>query len=82
MIVKEFHELREDNVKLYRTYSDQALKIRKVGTNEIYDEAIDIENAPYFYEETNEPIEVIEEVAEEVENEFINDEENIDNNEY
>lgn len=65
MIVKEFHELREDNVKLFRTYSDKSVKIRKVGTNEIYDKAIDIETAPYFYEETTEPIEVIEEVAEE-----------------
>lgn len=66
MIIKEFFELREDGVKLFRSYSDKALKIRKVGTNEIYDEAIDIENAPYFYEETDEPIEVIEEVTEEV----------------
>lgn len=64
MIVREFFELREDNVKLFRTYSDKSVKIRKIGTNEIYDEAIDIENAPYFYEETNEPIEVLEEVEE------------------
>lgn len=33
-------------------------KIRKVGTSEVYDEAIDIEGAPFEYEETIEkPVE-------------------------
>jgi hypothetical protein len=32
-------------------------KIRKVGTDEVYDEAIDVENAPFVYEETTEKIE-------------------------
>jgi hypothetical protein len=58
MIVREFYETRFDGVNLYRTYSDADLKIRKVGTDEIYDEAIDIEGAPYTYEETDMPIEV------------------------
>lgn len=58
MIVKEFYTTRKDDVNLYRTYSDADLKIRKVGTDEIYDEAIDIEGAPYTYEETDMPIEV------------------------
>lgn len=58
MIVKEFYTTRKDGVNLYRTYSDADLKIRKVGTDEIYDEAIDIEGAPYSYEETDMPIEV------------------------
>jgi hypothetical protein len=57
MIVKEFHETRKDGVNLYRTYSPEGLQIRKVGTDEVYDEAIDIEGAPYTYEETNIPIE-------------------------
>jgi hypothetical protein len=56
MIVKEFYETRSDGVNLYRTYSDQKLIIRKVGTDEIYDEAIDIETAPFVYEETDQPI--------------------------
>ena len=30
--------------------------IRKVGTNELYNEAIDVENASFTYEETDEPI--------------------------
>ena len=57
MIVKEFYGARKDGVNLYRNYSDQNLKIRKVGTEEIYDEAIDVEFAPYTYEETDLPIE-------------------------
>ena len=57
MIVKEFYRTRADGVNLVRTYSDKGLQIRKVGTDEVYDEAIDIENAPYTYEETDIPIE-------------------------
>ena len=59
-IIKELYKTREDGVKLYRTYSDNNYKIRKIGTEEIYDEAIDIENAPYEYEETIESIEMSE----------------------
>lgn len=58
MIVKEFYRTREDNINLYRTYSDQNFKIQKVGTNEIYTEAIDIEDSIDTYIETNEVIEV------------------------
>lgn len=65
MIVKDFFRTREDGVNLYRTYSDADMKIRKVGTDEVYDEAIDIEGAPYTYEETDIPIEVVEEETEE-----------------
>lgn len=61
MIVKEFYRTRNDGVNLYKTYSDKALMIQKVGTNEIYDEAIDIQGAPYVYTETNIPIEKTEE---------------------
>lgn len=57
MIVKEFYITREDGVKLYKTYSDIDVYIRKIGTNEDYTEAIDIETAPYEYEETDKPIE-------------------------
>ena len=38
-------------------YIPSELKIRKVGTDEVYDEAIDVENAPFVYEETDIPIE-------------------------
>ena len=49
MIVRKFFE------KYVRTYSDKKRYIRKVGTNEIYSEAIDIK--VYDYEETDQVIE-------------------------
>jgi hypothetical protein len=52
-IIKVFYKTRQDGVNLFRTYSDEDKQIRKVGTDEVYDEAIDIENAPYTYEETD-----------------------------
>jgi hypothetical protein len=55
-IAKDFYRTRTDGVNLYRTYSTEGLKIHKVGTDEVYDEAIDVENAPYIYEETDELI--------------------------
>lgn len=61
MIIKEFFRTRNDGVNLYKTYSDKGLYIQKVGTNEVYDIAIDVENAPYTYVETDKPIETEEE---------------------
>jgi hypothetical protein len=61
MILKEFYKTREDGVNLYRTYSDNGFMIQKVGTDEVYDEAVDIESAPYTYVETDEKIEDTEE---------------------
>ena len=55
-IVKEYYSTREDGVDLYRTYSDEGYKIKKVGTEEVYDEAIDIEESNYEYEETDEKV--------------------------
>lgn len=46
-----------NDIKFVRTYSDEGYKIKKMGTNEIYDEAIDIEGRFFTYEETNEKIE-------------------------
>lgn len=57
MIVREFYMTRKDGVNLFRTYSDNNKYIRKVGTNEEYSEAIDIESVPYTYEETDKEIE-------------------------
>ena len=53
MIKKEFYKTRTDGVNLYRTYSDSNYLIKQVETNSLYQEAIDIENAPYTYEETD-----------------------------
>ena len=60
MIQREFYADREDGVNLFRTYSDNNKYIRKVGTNEEYSEAIDVENAKWTYEETDREIERME----------------------
>lgn len=57
MIVKEFYKTRNDGVNLYRTYSDEGYYIKQIETDAIYDEAIDVENAPYTYSETDIKIE-------------------------
>lgn len=56
MIIREFYMTRKDGINLYKTSSDKNVYIIKQGTNEKYDEAIDIENADYIYEETEEII--------------------------
>ena len=56
-IVREFYRIREDGVQLYRTYSDEYFMIKKVRTDELYEEAIDIETSVYEYEETDVKIE-------------------------
>ena len=56
MLVKEFYRKREDGKDLYKTYSDENFMIRKVGTDELYEVAIDVES--YVYEETDKKIEV------------------------
>lgn len=53
MIVKEFYSTRLDGVNLYITKSDSNLYIQKVGTEEIYDAAIDVEHSNYEYVETD-----------------------------
>ena len=63
-IVKEFYKTREDGVNLYKTYSDENYMIYKIGTDEVYEDAIDVEDAPYEYEETTEPVETLNEIEE------------------
>ena len=57
MIVTEYYKTRADGARLIRTYSDKNLYIQKVGTNEEYSEAIDVEGSGYTYEETDKEIE-------------------------
>ena len=52
MIVQE--QIENDLVK---TYSDKGMMIRKIGTDEIYSEAIDPKKFNREYEETDTPIE-------------------------
>lgn len=56
-IVTEYFKTRTDGVVLIRVRSDQDVMIRKAGTGEVYEEAIDVENAPWTYEETDQYIE-------------------------
>ena len=55
MIIKEFYRIREDGKPLVKTYSDEKRYIRKVGTDEVYSEAIDV--LDFEYEETDQVIE-------------------------
>ena len=53
-----------ENIKInkktfVRNYSDQNLMIQKVGTEEIYEEAIDLPESGFVYTETDIPIEVV-----------------------
>lgn len=48
---------RDDGVKLIRAYSSRGFKIRQIETGIVYDEAIDVENCGFTYEETDEKIE-------------------------
>lgn len=57
MIVKEFYKTRKDGVNLYEIYSTENLYIQKVGTEEIYDRVVDVEDAPYEYIETEQVVE-------------------------
>lgn len=54
MIVKEFYKTRKDGKKLFHTYSNEGLKIQKIGTDEVYDEAIDLEGQSFEYHEITE----------------------------
>ena len=57
MIKKEFYKTRKDGINLYRTYSDEGYRIKQIETSNVYDEAIDVEDTPYTYEETDMSIE-------------------------
>ena len=54
MIVQE---TIEGNANLVKTYSDVGMMIRKIGTDELYSEAIDPKKFDRRYEETDIPIE-------------------------
>jgi hypothetical protein len=64
MVIREFYKTREDGTILFRTYSDKNLKIRQVETGIVYDEAIDIDNSGFTYEETTEERQAYEEERE------------------
>ena len=49
MIIQESIEGKN----LIKTYSDSGFMILQVGTNSLYEEAIDLETSNFIYEETN-----------------------------
>lgn len=55
-MIKPEEIIREDGVRLIRYYSDEGYKIIQKETGNIYEEAVDLENAGYTYEETDEKI--------------------------
>ena len=57
-------ETRTDG--LVYTYSDLGKKIQKIGTDEIYDTAIDLPNAGYTYAETDADSEITDSEALEI----------------
>lgn len=54
---------RNDGVVLYRSYSDEGYFIRQIQTGNVYSEAIDVDGAPYTYEETDQLIPIEDEKA-------------------
>lgn len=66
MIVREYFQTRSDGVRLFRTYSDAGFLIRQTQTGAEYSEAVDVEDAPYTYTETDTPIETPEMTNEEM----------------
>lgn len=63
MLITETYRTREDGVNLIRTYSGRGMYIKKAGTDEIYDEAIDVEGSPFRYIELESKIEIEEETS-------------------
>lgn len=63
MIIKELYMTRSDGVNLYRNYSDEGKRLIQNETGIVYDEAIDVENAPYTYTESEETVELSAEEA-------------------
>ena len=63
MLKFEYDQTREDGKKLYRAYSDIGMMIRKDDTEEVYNEAIDVEDSGFTYTETDIPIENVEELT-------------------
>lgn len=61
MIVKEYYT--ESGKEFVKTYSDTGYYIQKVGTEEVYSEAIDPAESGREYTETDQPIEYFAEIT-------------------
>ena len=63
MLKRDFYIQREDGVNLFISHSDSNKMIRQIDTGVLYDAAIDVEDTPHTYEETE--IEIIDEITDE-----------------
>ena len=59
MIITEYIESENRE----RRYSDHGMKLRQIETGVLYDDAVDVIPCPYTYEESDEPIESVDEEA-------------------
>lgn len=57
MLKIEYYKTRNDGVNLFRTFSDTNHYIIQNETGIKYSEAVDVQNSPYTYTESNELIE-------------------------
>lgn len=55
MVKTEEYATRPDEIKLFRSFSDSGMLIRKDGTEQLYSEAVDVEGCGYTYTETDIP---------------------------
>lgn len=53
MIIVEDFGIRSDGVKLVRRYSDRNVMLLQNETGAMYEDPVDIEDAPYTYSETD-----------------------------
>ncbi len=56
MIITEYYIERADGTELYRTFSDSGVMIQKLGTDELYSEAVDAQGSGNAYTETDIPV--------------------------
>ena len=56
-VIREYYMTRNDGVKIFRSYSDKDVYIRKEGTDLTDVEMYDVEDAHFVYVETDAPIE-------------------------
>ena len=83
MIISTHYATRADGVNLIQRFSGVKLEdgtvlrtnfmLHKIGTDEYYPDPIDVEDAPWEYEETDIPAEADDEVAESVGRDGISD---------
>jgi len=63
MIKTEFYKTREDGVDLYRTFSDQRMRIHCNEDGHDYDEAVNVQNSGFTFVETDVPIAYEDEIS-------------------